>query len=114
VKLGIDLDTERVAPGAEVGGSVVVVEGGKARSLTLAVGFFERSPAFRIAAFQDRVVIHEGELATGQEVPFHYALPDSAPPSVEGRHTELYWELEAVADEPGLDARVTRRFEVAR
>jgi hypothetical protein len=113
VKLRIELDRERVAPGEEVTGRVVVLEGGGARSLTLGVGFFEQSPGCRVAALGMLAVLHEGNLVSGEEAAFRYTVPESAFPSLKGHDCELFWELEAVADRPGSDAVTRRRFEVA-
>jgi hypothetical protein len=113
VKLRIELDREPVAPGHELTGRVVALEGGLARSLTLGVGFVEQSPGDRVAALDVRGLIHEGELASGDAVAFRYALPEWALPSVKARHCELFWELEAVVDRQGPDIMVRRRFEVA-
>jgi hypothetical protein len=112
VKLAIELDAERVAAGEEVRGRVLVQEGGSSRSLTLTVSFRERSPAYVETRFSDGGVIHEGNLATGQAVEFRFTMPNEALPNARGRHGELFWELEAVSDEPGLDTRATRVLEV--
>lgn len=112
MKLAIELDGERFAPGDEVSGRVLVHEGGRSRSLTLTVSFRERSPSYLEAAFSDGGVIHEGDLATGHAVEFRFTLPDGALPGAKGKHGELFWELEAVSDEPGLDTRVSRMLEV--
>jgi hypothetical protein len=112
VNLAIELDTERVVPGGEVSGRVLVHEGGRSRSLTLTVAFRERSPAYLETPFSDGGVIHEGDLATGQAVEFRFTLPDAALPGVRGKHGELLWELEAVSDEPGFDTRAGRRLDV--
>ena len=114
MKLAIELDAERAAAGEEVSGRVLVLDGGRSRSLTLTVSFRERSPSFLETPFSDGGVVHEGDLATGQAVEFRFALPNDALPTVKGRHGELFWELEAVSDEPGLDTRVSRRLEVTR
>jgi hypothetical protein len=112
VKLSLEFDREAVAAGEAVTGRVRILEGGASRSLTLTVSFCERSPSFLTVASADSGVIHEGDLATGGAVDFRFALPASAPPTVRGRHGELFWQLEAVSDEPGLDTRVARPFEV--
>jgi hypothetical protein len=112
VRLVLELDADRVAPGEEVRGRVLVVEGGRSRSLTLTLSFRERSPAYLETPFGDGGVLHEGDLAAGQALAFRIVLPDDALPSVKTSHGELFWELEAVSDEPGLDTRVSRTLEV--
>ncbi|MDQ3874252.1 MAG: hypothetical protein M3322_01690 [Actinomycetota bacterium] len=57
-------------------------------------------------------MLHERDLATGQDVPFRFVVPEGAPPSAKGEHRELFWEVEAVSDERGLDTRASRTFEV--
>jgi hypothetical protein len=112
VKLALELGAEGVAAGDEVLGRVLVVEGGRSRSLTLTLSFRERSPAYLETPFSDGGVLHEGDLATGQALEFRFVLPNDALPSVKTRHGELFWELEAVSDAPGLDTRVSRVLEV--
>ena len=112
MKLELRLDADRLARGAELSGHVLVLEGGRSRSLALTVSFCERSPGYLSVALSRRGVLHEGDLSTGQAVEFHYELPPDALPSVKGKHGELFWQLEAVSDEPGFDTRVTRVFEV--
>jgi hypothetical protein len=114
VKLAIALDAEVVTPGDRLSGRVHVEEGGESRSLTLAVRFCERSPSYMAVPFSSGGVIHEGNLVTGQAVAFEHDVPDWALPGVKTGHAELYWEIEAVSDEPGFDTRLQRRFEVAR
>jgi hypothetical protein len=112
VKLEIALDSEVVTPGGTLKGLVEVLEGGEARSLTLTVSFCESSPSYMAVPFSRGGVIQEGELTAGQTVTFAYDLPDWAPPGVKSEHAELYWQVEAVADRPGLDARASRRFQI--
>ena len=112
MKLAIELDAERFAGGERVSGRVLVLEGGRSRSLTLTLSFRERSPSYLETAFSEGGVVHEGDLATGQALEFGFVLADDAPPGVKGEHGELFWELEAVSDEPGLDARVSRVLEI--
>lgn len=113
MKLSIVLDSEVVARGEKLSGLVNVEEGGESRSLTLTVRFCEQSPAYMAAPFSRSGVIHEGNLAAGEVVTFEYDVPEWAQPGVKSEHAELYWEVEAVSDQPGLDTHVRRRFEVA-
>lgn len=108
MKLEIELDDERVAAGENVSGRVVVREGGGSRSLTLTLSFRERSPSYVEIPFSEGGTLHEGDLVTGQALEFGFVLADDAPPSAKGKHGELFWELEAGSDEPGLDTRVIR------
>jgi len=112
VKLDLQLDAEGVAPGDGLSGRALVLEGGRSRSLTLTVSFCESSPSYQSVAYTQSTVLHEGDLVTGQAAEFRIGLPDWAPPGVKGKHGELYWELEVVSDEPGLDTRARERLEV--
>lgn len=112
MKLAIALDAELVAPGETLTGLVNVLEGGESRSLTLTVSFCERSPAYMATPFSHSGVIHEGDLATGEAITFEYEIPEWATPGVKGEHGELYWEVEAASDEPGLDTHVRHVFDV--
>lgn len=112
MKLDLQLDDTRFAPGDELTGRVLVLEGGRSRSLTLTVSFYESSPAYLSVPFSQSAVLHEGDLAAGQAVEFRSELPHWASPAVKAKHGELYWELEAVSDEPGLDTRARLRFDV--
>lgn len=112
MKLEIRLDAEHVAPGEELAGHILVLDDGASRALRLTVSFRERSPAYLETLFAESVVIHEGDLATGQTVAFRYEMPDWAQPGVKGKHGELFWELEATSDEPGRDTHVRRRIDV--
>ena len=114
MKLEITLDSDVVAPGGTLKGIVEVLEGGEARSLTLTVSFCESSPSYMALPFSRGGVIREGELATGQAVTFQYDLPEWAFPGVTSKHAELYWQVEALADRPGLDARASRKFQISR
>ena len=112
MKLALELDAERVAAGGEVRGRVLVAEGGRSRSLTVTLSFRERSPSYLETRFSEGGVLHEGDLPTGHALEFRFLLPSHALPSVKTRYGELFWELEAVSDEPGLDTRVSRTLEV--
>ena len=112
MRLALDLDAGAVEPGDTLAGRVLVVEGGASRSLTLTVNLRERSPGYVVPAFESRSLLHEGDLATGQTIEFRCAVPKGAPPSVKGKHGELFWELDVVSDERGLDTRASRGFAV--
>jgi hypothetical protein len=112
VNLAIALDSDVVRPGDALTGVVEVLEGGESRSLTLTVSFCERSPGYMAVPYSSSGVLHEGDLATGQVVTFTFELPESALPGVKTEHAELYWELEAVSDRPGMDTHARRGFQV--
>ena len=112
MKLALELDSDRVAAGAPVAGRVVVLGGGESRSLTLTVSFHERTSSYGAVPYSSSSVLHEGDVADGQTFDFDFTLPAESPPSVKGKHAELFWELEARSDRPGFDTRVLRRIEV--
>jgi hypothetical protein len=110
VKLEVQLDAEAVGRGETLTGRVLVLEGGEARSLTLTVSLRERSPGYVEPVSESGDVLHRGRLATGQSIEFRCGVAEDAPPSVKGNHGELFWQLEVVSDQPGLDTRVSRVF----
>lgn len=112
MRLEIRLDEAKVAPGGELTGDVLVHEGGSSRALTLTLSFRERSPSFQAEPFSKGTVVHEGDLSTGETIAFRCAVPAWATPGVRGKDAELLWELEAVSDRPGLDARAPTAVEV--
>ena len=112
MKLALALDGEVVAPGERLTGRVEVSEGGKSRSLAVIVRFCGRSPSYVAVPFEDTRVVHQGKITAGQAVPVEYDVPESALPSVKSEHAELYWEIEAISDEPGLDSHASRVFRV--
>ena len=112
MRLEIQLDADRASAGEKLSGQINVLEGGPSRSLALTISFRERSPGYEAVPFSDSGVLHEGDLRAGEAIDFHYSMPDWALPSLKSEHGELYWELEARSDEPGLDTHVRRRIEV--
>jgi len=112
MKLEIRPDDGAAPPGQELTGHVHVHEGGSSRTLVLTLRFWERSASFSSTPFASGGVIHEGDLATGQAVDFRCPIPAWATPGVKGKHAELFWELEAVSDSPGLNARATTVVEI--
>lgn len=112
MKLALELDSDRVAPGELLAGRIVVVEGGTSRSLTLTVSFNEQARGYGATPSSSSSVLHEGDLAAGQSIDFSFTLPVEALPSVKSEHAELYWEVDVQSDERGPDTHVRRRFEV--
>jgi hypothetical protein len=112
VKLALELESDRIAPGERVIGRVKVLEGGPSRSVTLTLSFQERTQNCAATPYAWGIGLHEGELVTGQTLDFGFTIPPQAPPSMRGEHSELYWELDVHSDEPGLDTYARRRIEV--
>lgn len=118
LQLDLDIHSQLVGPGATVTGSVLVLEGGAARSLTASLEFHEdsNSGGNRVANSISTEPLHEGELEAGMQFPFTLALPVDALPNYRSENGELYWEVHARSDELGLDTHVRKRVivEVAR
>jgi hypothetical protein len=112
VKLALELDTDRPVLGERFDGRVRAIEGGPSRALHLTLGLYERTLQLSAVVGLDTSVIHEGDLETGGTYDFHATIPVEAPPSLKTKHSEIYWEIGIVSDEPGLDTRITRRIEV--
>lgn len=112
MKLGLELESERFAPGDHVTGKVNVLEGGKSRALTLTLSFHEQTRDYGTVPFSADAVLHQGDLKAGDWYEFGFELPPDAQPSVKAEHSELYWELDARSDEAGLDTHANRRLVV--
>ena len=113
MKLGIELQSDRVKPGGDVAGHVNVVEGGASRSLSLNLSFYEKTRDYLIVAYTTGFVLHEGETAVGDSYEFSFTLPAAAPTSAKSKNGELYWELEVASDESGVDTHSRHRLEVS-
>jgi hypothetical protein len=115
VRLRIEVDGEPLAPGAAVGGRVVVEQGGGARALFARLAFVERTRDFdRVAREAETQVVAEGDLADGAVVAFQLRLPDDAPPEVAAAHGRIGWEVRARVDRSGRDPTVDRPIELQR
>ncbi len=112
MKLEIELQSDHVGPGGDVAGQVNVTEGGKSRSLTLNLSFYEQTRDYLVAAYSTGFVVHEGEVRQGESYEFSFTLPSEAPTSAKTKNGKLYWELEVKSDEPGVDTHSRRRLEV--
>ena len=112
MKIALELESDRVAAGEPLAGRVEVLEGGPSRSMTLTVSFHERTRSYTATPYSSTSVLHEGELAGGETIPFTVTIPADAPPSVKCEHSELCWEFDVAVDEPGFDTHARRPFEV--
>lgn len=91
-------------PGGTVRGDLLVVEGGRSRSLEVRLQYREVVRAFQhdaVSCGPQR--LHEGDLRTGQQFPFALQLPPSALPGHTDSIGSLGWFVVARSDEPGLD-----------
>ena len=118
LQLDLDIHSQVVGPGATVTGSVLVLEGGAARSLTTSLEFHEdsNSGGNRVVNSISTEPLHEGELEAGMQFPFTLKLPVDALPNYRSDNGELYWEVHARLDELGFDTHVRKRaiVQVAR
>lgn len=112
MKLEIELQSDHVKLGGDVAGHVNVIEGGKSRSLSLNLSFYEKTRDYVVTARTTGFVLHEGEIAVGESYEFSFTLPADAPTSAKSKNGELYWELEVASDESGLDTHSRHRLEV--
>ena len=115
MKLQLQLDGDRYAPGEMVTGSVLVLEGGRSRALEVSLHFRERTSEddeHTPVTFSSGE-LHAGELTTGASYPFGIQLPPDALPNFKSKHGELFWEVEARSDERGLDTHARKRIDVA-
>jgi hypothetical protein len=115
VKLRVDVGGEPLAPGAAVGGHVVVEDGGRARTLSVRLAFVERTEDFeKVARDAGTQVVAEGDLADGAVVAFQLRLPDDAAPEIATPHGRIGWEVRARVDRAGPDPTVDRPIELLR
>jgi hypothetical protein len=114
--LDIDIDKPPVGcfkPGDWVRGHVNVTEGGKSRALSIELRFRERTTDYSAtAATYGQSVLHQGELTPGMSFDFATQLPADCFPSFQSEHAELFYEVHARSDEPGLDTHADARLEV--
>ena len=105
MNLDVDLHpTELLRPGDAVAGTVRVLEGGRSRSLSVALEYVERSPDYaELAVEVPGAVLYEGDLQTGATFEFSLPLPHDALPGQDLPHGRLYWRVHARSDERGLD-----------
>jgi hypothetical protein len=111
VRLELQLEQNRYEPGAAVKGSVLVVEGGRSRTLDVSLTYFEEDCLDEATSISSGP-LHEGDLAAGMAFPFELMLPADAFPNYESEHGELYWELDVCSDEFGRDTHTRKRIQV--
>jgi hypothetical protein len=102
VKLRIDVQQATFAPGDNISGEVVVLEGGRSRGATIELRFVERSQPFDHVAYTTEAPLTDQELTKGDVLPFALTLPDQALPSVYTDEASLLWELRVEVDVPLL------------
>lgn len=109
----LQLDRATYAPGDGVAGTVVVLEGGRSRSLEVALAYVEETEdLLEVATSISTGHLHEGPLETGSSFRFELALPPEALPNFTSQHGQLYWRLDVKSDERGRDSHELRRIDV--
>jgi hypothetical protein len=109
----VKLDQESYSPGETVKGSVLVTEGGASRGLEAVLEYKEEVEDYlEVAASISSGALHSGDLTTGSSFEFELTLPGDALPNYRSEHGELYWELDVLSDEAGVDTHERRRVVV--
>jgi hypothetical protein len=109
----LQLDRDRHNPGDSVAGTVVVLEGGRSRSLEVQLGYIEETDDYlEVATSISTGRLHEGALEARASFRFELALPPDGLPNFASRHGRLYWRLDVKSDERGRDSHELRRIDV--
>jgi hypothetical protein len=112
-QLELLLDRDRCAPGEAIRGTIVVLEGGRSRSLEALLQYNEATEDFAaVATSVSTGPLHAGDLAPGMSFEFELTLPRDALPNHRSENGELYWELDVKSEEFGPDTHQRRRIEV--
>jgi hypothetical protein len=100
----LQLERERYTPGDTVGGTILVLEGGRSRSVEVLLQYKEETEDYlEVATSVSIGPLHEGDLTTGTSFEFELALPPDALPNYQSEHGELYWDVNVKSDEFGSD-----------
>jgi hypothetical protein len=113
VRFRLQLERDRYKPGDAVRGTILVLEGGASRSLEALLEYIEETADYREVAISiSSGQLHDRDLRTGTSFEFELALPRDALPNYASEHGELYWQVDAKADEFGRDTHERSRVEV--
>lgn len=113
LRLELQLEQQGYAPGETVKGTILVVEGGKSRSLEALLEYKEETEDYLdVAISLPSGPLHEGDLTTGTSFEFELSLPADALPNYESEHGELFWEVDAKSNEFARDTHERSRIEV--
>ena len=99
--------------GETIRGNVVLLEGGRSRSLEVELRYIEKTKDYSKATTISSAPLHEGDLTKATLFEFEVLLPEDGTPDYRTNHSELYWELGVKSDELGLDTHESRRVEVS-
>ena len=106
-------DAHPYTAGETIKGNVLVVEGGRSRSLKVELRYNEETKDYsNVPTTISSPPLHEGDLTKATSFEFEIALPEDAFPSYRTNHSELYWEVDAMSDELGRDTHDSCRIEV--
>lgn len=112
-RLQLQLEQERYRPGDTVTGTILVLEGGRSRSVEARLEYKEETADYRGVAISIAAgPLHEGDLTTGTSFEFELAVPPDALPNYESEHGELYWEVDVKSNEIGRDTYDCRRITI--
>jgi hypothetical protein len=111
--LQLQLESDRFRPGDVVRGVVTVARDQDARSLEVLLIYQEQTIDYSGSVVEvGSGLLHEGDLAAGQRLPFAVALPAGALPAYRSRHGALWWEVDVKVDKRGFDVHETARIDV--
>jgi hypothetical protein len=109
----LQLERGRYRLGDTVTGSILVLEGGRSRSLEVSLVYKEETEDFStIATSISSGPLHAGDLTDGMSFEFEVTLPPAGFPSYVSKHGELYWLVDVKSDEFGTDTHELQRIEV--
>lgn len=109
------LNQERYSPGDTIEGTILVLEGGRSRSLEALLEYSEKTEDYLdVATSISTGPLHTGDLTTGMSFDFELALPQDACPNYRSEHGELYWQVDIRSDEFGRDTHERQRIDVER
>jgi hypothetical protein len=109
----LHLERERYTPGDTVRGTILVLAGGRSRSVEVLLQYTEETADYsEVATSVSSGPLHEGDLTTGTSFEFELALPPDALPNYQSLHGQLYWDVNVKSDEFGRDTWERRRINV--
>ena len=101
MRLRIDLEQAAARPGEAITGTVVVLDGGRARRVTAWLEFVERAGKMSaIARREPASTLAEGDLQADQVLGFALPLAGDALPPLTTDVGELRWDLVVAVDRP--------------
>lgn len=109
----LQLDRDRYTPGSGVAGTVVVLEGGRSRSLEVQLAYIEETDDYlEVATSISSGHLHQGDLEAGASFRSSSRCRRRRCPNLTSGHGQLYWRLDVKSDERGRDSHELRRIDV--